>query len=351
MNADSPGRFDLSTAAESEQVVLHAAQLAATELPLHEGLFAASREVGSRRLSRALVRLGNAIQRGAPFRSALEECRSLVPPHLAAALAAAEKSGQLGPVLAEWTENQLASQARSRQLTQALAYPAICVILSVGLVAFIGWCVVPAFDQMFREFELPITSHTRIVLWLGKIAFPVIAIGTASAAALLVLLRLLGGRVLWCRVRNQVPLLGKLWHWSGAAEAFRMLAILLEHHTPLGEALRLAGHGASDAFAGQAVADLAAEVEAGGSLSDNLLRDGRLPQSLAPLLRAGERSGQLARFMREGAIMLEQRSVARCDLVAAVVPPLLFLVIGVAISTALMAISLPLLNLLDGLSR
>ena len=293
------------------------------------------------------TRLGSAIQRGSSLAHALESCRGLVPPHLAAALAAAEKSGQLGPVLAEWTENHLSTQARSRQLRQALAYPVVCVILSFGLVAFIAWIVVPAFDQMFRELELPLASHTRTVLWLGKIAFPAMTIGTASSAALLVMLRIVGGRVLWCRIRDQIPLLGKLWHWSGVAEALRTLAILLEHHTPLGEALRLAGRGASDAYTGRAVADLALVVEAGGSLSDKLLSDGRLPHSLAPLLRAGERSGSLAQFVREGAIMLEQRVVVRSDLIAAIVPPMLFLAIGVAISTALLAISFPLLNLLD----
>jgi type II secretory pathway component PulF len=55
---------------------------------------------------------------------------------LAAALAAAEEAGQLVRCCAEWTENQLATQSRSRQLAQTLAYPTICVILSVTLLTF-----------------------------------------------------------------------------------------------------------------------------------------------------------------------------------------------------------------------
>ena len=60
MNVDSPAAIERPTTAESAQVVLHAAQLAATGLPLGEGLLAASQEVGSGRMSRALRKLGAA---------------------------------------------------------------------------------------------------------------------------------------------------------------------------------------------------------------------------------------------------------------------------------------------------
>ena len=82
------------TPGESELVAIHVAQLASARLPLGEGLRAAAREAGSRRLARALARLGDAVQRGSSLAGALEECGGSVPPHLSTALMAAERSGR-----------------------------------------------------------------------------------------------------------------------------------------------------------------------------------------------------------------------------------------------------------------
>jgi type II secretory pathway component PulF len=141
-----------------------------------------------------------------------------------------------------------------------------------------------------------------------------------------------------------------VWHWSGVAEALRVLAILLEHRTPLGEALRLAGQGASDAHVGRVLCGIAAQIEAGASFPDSVDEDGRLPRSLVPVLRAGERSGALAQGARDGAIMLEKRVAAQGDLIAAIVPPLLLLFVAMALMSAITAIMLPMMSLLRGLS-
>lgn len=351
MNDPDRAHNESVSPADAEAVGIALAQLADAQLPLGEGLLAASREVRSRRLAKGLARLGNAIQRGASLSEALKECRGVVSPALAATLSAAERSGQLGPVLAEWTENQLAAQARSRQLSSALAYPALCIALTLLLLSFIGWCLMPAFDQMFREFELRISTQTAVVLWVGRFALPIIGIGATAIAILLLLLRFAGGRVVWSWCVNQTPLLGKLWHWSGVAEALRVLAILIEHQMPLPEALRLTGQSASDAYVGRAISYLVQRVEAGATFSASLEDDGRLPRSLAPLFRASERSGSLASGIRDGAAMLERRIVAQCDLVSIVVPPLMFLGIGFILLTVLGSLFGPLLQMIEGLSK
>ena len=336
--------------ADAEAVGIVVAQLADANLPLGEGLIAVAQEVRSRRLVKGLRRLGHTIQQGASLAEALQVHRGMLPPALAATLAAAEHSGRLGPVLAEWTENQLAAQARSRQVSQALTYPALCLALALLLLSFVGWYVLPAFDQMFREFELRIPSQTLVVLWLGRMAFPILVAVAGAIALLLLLLRLVGGRVGWNWCLTQTPLLGKLWHWTGVAEALRMLAILVEQHMPLAEALRLTGQSARDAYVGRSLQQLASRVAGGARFSASLEDDGRLPRSLAPLLRTGEHSGLLADGLRDAAAMLEQRVAAQCDLVTTVLPPLVFLVIGFVLLTVIGALFGPLVQLIQGLS-
>ena len=335
---------------ESAALGIVVAQLADAGLPLGDGLLAVAREVRWRRLSRGLTRLSRAIQAGASLGEALRTHSGLVSPALAATLAAAEQRGQLGPVLAEWTENQLAAQARSRQVIHALAYPVLCLVLTLLLLTFIAFCVLPPFEQMFREFELRIPSQTVAVLWLGRMAFPILAGAAGSIALLVLVLRLVGGRAGWNWLLNQIPLLGKLWHWSGVAEGLRMLAILIEQRMPLPEALRLAGQSALDASVGRALGRLAQCVDSGAKFSASWQEDSQLPRSIAPLLRAGEHSGMLASGLRDAAAMLEQRIVAQCDLVATVLPPLVFLAIGFILLAVIGALFGPMVQLIQGLS-
>ena len=350
MNDDGTSRHEALGPADADAVGIVVAQLADMKLPLGEGLLAAAREVGSRRVSRSLARLGRAVQQGAPLAAALESCRGVVPPALAAALSAADKSGQLGPVLAEWTENQLAAQARARQLRQALAYPVVCLAAAIVLVSLIGWFLLPVFEQMYHEFQLDLPGQTYVVLWVGKFLLPLLGTAALVAAAAVVLVRLVGGRVAWSWCQCRVPLLGKLWHWSAAAESLRVLAILVDNRLPLPAALGLAASHIRSGVVEQSLKRAAAQVAAGASLSQSVREARSFPRSVAPLLAAAERSGTLSGGLRDSAAMLERRIVAQCDLLTAVVPPLIFLAIGFVLVALVGSLYGPMLQMIRSLS-
>jgi len=336
---------------EAEELALRVASVASARLPLAEGLEATASELGSRRLAQGLADLARSIRRGQSLAEALAEMAGRIPAPLAALLSAAEKSGHLGMVLEEWSHHKMAARLRWRQLWLALAYPAMCVVVALAVLTFLAWNVVPQFRTMFSEFELQIPGQTVAVFWMADY-FPSLAFAVLGAGLLLAfLLRLLGGASAWYWALSQVPLVGKVWHWSAAAEGLRVAGLLVEQQMPLPPALELAGEGLSDAYVGGAFQSLAGHAEAGVPLWSGMLRDRRLPLSLVPLLRAGQQTGQMAASFRSAAEVLEQRIEQRCDLITAVVPPILFIALAVIILATFSALVLPLAVLLQGLMR
>jgi type II secretory pathway component PulF len=335
---------------EAEELALRVASVASAQIPLAEGLEATASEVGSRRMAQGLADLARSIRQGGSLTGALAEMAGRIPAPLAALLSAAEKSGHLGVVLEEWSHYKMTARLRWRQLALALAYPATCVAMALAVMLLLAWYVLPQFRAMFTEFEVLLPGQTVALFWLAEY-FPAFAFACLVAVSLLVaLLRLFGGASAWYWAISQLPLIGKVWHWSATAEGLRVAGLLAEQQMPLPAALELAGEGLSDAYVGGAFRSLAGHAEAGMPLWVGMLRDRRLPLSLVPLLKAGEQSGVLPESFRSAAEVLEQRITQRCDQITAVVPPILFTMLAVIILATVSAILLPMTNLIRGLS-
>jgi type II secretory pathway component PulF len=75
-----------------------------------------------------------------------------------------------------------------------------------------------------------------------------------------------------------------------------------------------------------------------------------LPLSIVPLIRCGEHQGQLASSLRSAAEMLESRLKVRTHVLVQIVPPLVFIFVGISLASAVIALYLPMISLIQGLS-
>jgi len=141
-----------------------------------------------------------------------------------------------------------------------------------------------------------------------------------------------------------------MWHWTGVAEMLRSLALLVEHQIPLPEALRLTGGGIRDAYVGTLCRDLATRIEKGTPLFMAMIHQRSLPLSIVPLVRWGQMHGVLPDGLRSAAEMLEGRLQIRSTLIVQIVPPLIFIFVGVMVLSLLFVVFSVLINLIQGLS-
>ena len=149
---------------------------------------------------------------------------------------------------------------------------------------------------------------------------------------------------------TNLPLIGTAWHWSGVVEMLRCLSLLVEYRLPLPKALRLAAGGIADAYVARQCQLLAARVEQGSSLTMAIVGLRTLPLSIAPLVRWGEQQDCLGDALRWAAEMLEGRLRLRAGMLVQVIPPVVFVLIGVmAISLVGMIVG-TLVPLIQGLS-
>jgi len=222
--------------------------------------------------------------------------------------------------------------------------------LSIAVFLMLGILVVPTFRVMFDEFGLKLPVPTIYVLRATEFATRFFPLVVGLLVAICIGTRLIGGRAgLSCLVTN-LPLIGPAWHWTGVAEMLRCLSLLVGYRVPLPEALRLTANGVTDAYVGEQCRALATRVEQGRSLTMSLVNLRTLPLSIVPLVRWGEQHDQLDSSLRSAAEMIENRLKVRTHVLAQIIPPLLFVLVGVSLASAIISLFLPLISLIQGLS-
>ncbi|MFH1921624.1 MAG: type II secretion system F family protein [Planctomycetota bacterium] len=341
------GRFSNEEAAEFGSQL---AQLAKAELPLAPGLRAMADEMPRPRIARALRQLADQLDAGVSLESALESLGKRFPTHVRGLILAGVGSGRLAEALEEFAAVENGRLQLQRRVRHTLAYPCTLLALVVVLVIFICVWIVPQFVRIFEEFGAELPAMTQVLAWLAGPGLGVVIGVPAFFVAGLVLLGLARRSVWSRRVLYAVPLIGPMWRWAGLANFARLMTLLLGHQVPLPKALRLTAAGLREADLSAACLRAADEVEAGRSLSEVLADFWQFPPTLRPLVAWGEETSNPAAAFRAGVEMFEGRVGVRVPLLQAVLPPIVFVLILGTVGFVVIALFMPLIQLITTLS-
>lgn len=344
-NSDPP-----LAAATAEALLDRVAQLGESSGDLVAGLRAAAQETDSIRLASALRRVAGEVERGRPLDDVIAAATRRLPPHLAGLVRAAQRTGQLGSVLAEWLENRRTARAHWSGVIASLTYPAFTLVLAILIYILVARAVIRPFKEIIDDFGLTLPVNISAMYWVSTTGLSWFLWILGALALVLIGLRLIGGRAAWSWMMSQLPLIGGTWHWTGVSEMLRSLGLLVEHRLPLPEALRLAGDGASDAYVGSLCSELSQRVAQGTPLFLAILQQRGLPLSIVPLIRWGEQNDALPDGLKSAAEMLEGRLRMRALLLIQIIPPLVFIVVGLLIVSFITVVMTTMFRMLQGLS-
>lgn len=334
----------------------HVAQVAAAELPLAAGLHAYSQEVPSPRMRSALRRLSHDLDAGTSLTEALDRQGRALPPYLRGLIAAGVQSGRFGEVV----EQHLLCVRRTRDIRArvwlTLCYPFLLLLASVVLVYLLLVWPVPAFRTVFEDFGVSLPALTvwmlrasEGALWLLPRWPTVLGICALVAVALLSLM-FLPGRAGRTRLFQKVPILGTASRYVGMSEFCSLLAILIDCRVPLPEALRLTAPALRDPNLSEGTRLLAAGVERGNEVQDEVYRLPHFPRALAAMFRWAEHPAALAQGLRAAGELFAVQARVQSGVVGVFLQPFLF--IGLAAGAGLIVTSLfmPLITLLNELA-
>ncbi len=266
-----------------------------------------------------------------------------------ALVAAGEDSGDLGRVLESLADYLEQSQALRGKLVQAMAYPAIVVLVAVSVIVLLLTYVVPQIVGVFQGVhqKLPLLTVALIALsdFLRHWGLGIVVLLVLGGVTTRQLLKLPGPRAALDAFWLRSPLLGRLVRGLNTARFASTLAILAGSGVPILRALQAATDTLSNSVLKADAQEALALVREGSQLASALGLRRRFPPVLITFIRLGEQTGTLPRMLERAAAQHSAEVQRRAFTLVTLLEPLLILVMGVIVLLIVLAVMLPIIQM------
>jgi general secretion pathway protein F len=325
------------------------ATLVASGMPLDQALAAVSEQSDQVRVARILAAIRDQVAAGEPLAAALSRYPRTFSELYRGLVAVGAESGQLGGVLTRLADYLEARQVLRAQFTAALIYPALITVIALAVIATLLLYVVPQIVAVYQQSRQTLPFLTRALIaaseFLRATGIYWLAILVLLVVGAMLLLRRETWRERWHALLLRTPVAGSVLRGLDTARFASTLAILTGSGAPLLRALETAAAVVWARPMRRAAHAAAALVREGVSLARALSSQRMFPPLLVHLVANGEQSGQLPAMLDRAAREQEQDVERRLTWLAALVQPLLIVVMGAIVLVLVLAVMLPIVSM------
>lgn len=325
------------------------ATLLGAGLPIDEAMGALADETDDLKLRHLVAALRGRVREGRSLAAALAEFPESFDELYVATVTAGESSGHLDGALHRLAEYADQRDSLQREVWTALAYPLLLLIVAAAVVTGLMTSVVPKVIDVFENLgrDLPwltvaMVSLSRFLsawgLWLGLAfaLFVVFALGALQRHAV---------RARMDALMLRVPGLGRLLRAMDTARATRTLAVLVGAGVPVLDAIKLSVGTVRREPMRVALRQAAVRVREGATLARALGEHKAMPPVALRLIGSGEKSGQLATMLEAAATQQSREVRTHLAVIAAILGPVVILLVGAVVLAIVLAILLPIFEL------
>ncbi len=267
--------------------------------------------------------------------------------------------GELGGVLDEMLQRlagYLNKEIEIRQKVRAaLTYPVIVLLFAAVAISFLVVFVVPRFANIYIKLGITLPLPTLALVKTGEfvrrswamlliffgVAFVVFKYVTSTAT----------GQISFDKLKLRMPIFGELIRKSTVSRFLRVFAALVNSGVPVMEALDVVDNISHNKVLARALEKLRESVNKGGDISTPLAESGIFPPAALQMIVAGEESGQLGKMLNKSSDFLDKDVEHTTRKLIAALGPALTFGLAIAIGLVIMAIYLPMFDLISKISH
>ena len=304
-------------------------------------------------VGRATRRLFQALGGGTPLAEAIRRFPRALPREALAYAAAGETMQAEAAALKELSrsdQHELTSIWRA--CVDRISYLACVLIFMSGVMVFLMIKIIPEYRKIFYEFDLELPLITEIAVRFSAfniqneilyLLFVLFMFAVIVALFVVGVFYLLDFPVLQ-------PLTDRMFRGRRVGDVLRVLAVATEYRQPLAGVLaRLARDFPSDVIRRQL--RTAADAVAAGGVWRDALRDARLVTPAEHgLLKTAEQVGNLPWALRAIAMRNQRRGIYRLSAAIQVLYPCVILLLGALVAFFVVALFIPIVQLISGLT-
>ncbi|MCL4358175.1 type II secretion system F family protein [Patescibacteria group bacterium] len=349
------GNYGILNRVKTKDKVLFGRQLATlinAGLPLIQSLRSVAQQTTSRSMKVVINEVITDVEGGTSLSIAMSKHPRVFDRVFVSLVAAGETSGTLDTSLERLADQQEKDADILSKVRGAMIYPAIVLLVMIGVVIFMVVKVLPQVQSIYAGLpgvSLPI--ETRLLLAVSHFIinywYVVIIIVVLLVIGLLWTRRTEAGRNVMDGIKMRAWPFGPLFMKSYMARFARTGSSLVASGVPILQVLDITGDAVANVRIKKSLQQAAEKVKGGKSLAEALEGDKNFLELIPNMIKIGEQSGSLESMLDKAASYYEKEVDNEIKTISTIIEPVLMVIMGVVALTIVAAVLLPIYGLVN----
>lgn len=320
-------------------------------LPIVQCLDILQGQTDNKRFAVVLADVKASVEQGSTFSDSLRRHPKVFDQLYTNLVQAGEVGGILDTILNRLAQYNEKAVKLKRQVTGALVYPSVVLVIFLGLLVGLLGFVIPQFKGIFKDLgsddELP--WLTQKVVWASE---------TFTAHAFLVFIAIVGVVVAWMtaysrtpfkraahRVFLRTPVIGGVLKKVAVARFTRTLGTLLTSGVPILDAMDIVAKTSGNLVIQDAIMFARQKVSEGKNIAGPLAETKVFPPMVVQMVGVGEQTGALDQMLTKIADFYEDEVDVAVAALTSLIEPVMMVGIGGTVGVVLIAMYLPIFSI------
>ncbi len=308
-------------------------QIARSGIPLIEGIRDLRDAIDSPRFREVLTALVEDMEGGRVLSQTMSQHPNVFDPVFVGLVRAGEQAGRLTEVFEnlgstlKW-QDELASQTK-----RLLIYPALVLLVVIGVVLFMLMYVVPQVVQLMKSMGIVLPLQTRVLIfvsnfvvdyWPFVFGVPIVV----AVAAVLVMHQSPKAQYWWDYTKLHLPVIGPILQKIILSRFTNFFALMYRSGITILDAIKTSEDLVSNRVIADGLLRAGQQITAGGSLTETFRNLGIFPPLVIRMMRVGEATGALDTALLNVTYFYNRDVKDAIDKALAMLGPLLTIVLG-----------------------
>ncbi len=269
---------------------------------------------------------------------------------------AGEAGGVLDTVLTRQAEYMEKMREIKGKIVGAMVYPLVIVCVAIAVVSAVVLFIIPRFDEIFKSFHITLPAMTRILLdtstfavhyWYLVFGLPILLVATHF----FLLARNQPYRYRVHQLLLKVPALGTVLSRSLIASFARTFGTLIQAGVPHLDALGIVRDATRNEVLMEGVEEIRKTVREGEGIARPMGESGLFDDLVVNMVDVGEATGELDKMLLKVAYAYEKQVDRAIDTMFKLVEPALILCVAALVGFIVVALFLPLMEIMKGIQN
>jgi len=318
-------------------------------LPLVQCLDILASQMDNPAFKKVLFAIKGKVEQGSTFADALKDHPKVFDELYTQLCAAGEVGGILDSILNRLAAYREKNEKLKRKVKGAMTYPAIVILVAIGVTALLLLQVTPVFAKMFADFGSALPAPTQFVVdfsaFAQKYVFHALAGIIVTVVSFTWSYRQPKGRKFWDKVFLKAPLFGAVLRKVAVARFTRTLGTMLSSGVPILDALDVTAKTAGNRTVEEAIYYVRGKISEGKNIAGPLSDTKVFPSMVVQMIGVGEATGAMDTMLNKIADFYDDEVDTAVSSLTAMIEPLLMVFLGGVVGGFLIAMYLPIFSI------